>query len=352
MNDPLCVASQFADSVIDLAPLGNGLINDTFLVEAGTFRFVLQRINREVFPEPERIMANLTVLDRCIHRVGEEAIGLRLPHVLKTKTGFSHFLDPYGDVWRAQSYITGTESLETVREPGDAYQAGWALGRFHRLLSGLDPALMCDTLPGFHITPGYLSRYRQLVARPDTPPSSLESRYCDHFISEHAFLADDLESAKQRGLLPIRVIHGDPKLNNFLFDKHSGKVVSLVDLDTVKPGLLHYDIGDCVRSCCHDALAGVIDLDTAAAILEGYLGEGSGFLTDQDYRYLYSAIRLIPFELGLRFYSDYLEGDRYFKVTEPEQNLWRAVEQFRLCTSVISREQDIQRLLDGIRRKV
>ena len=149
--------------------------------------------------------------------------------------------------------------------------------------------------------------------------------------------------------MPLRIIHGDPKLNNFLFDKRGQEVVGIIDLDTVKPGLVHYDIGDCLRSCCHILETDEFDLAVCAALLESYLAEAGTFFSEHDYRYLYPAIRLIPFELGLRFYTDYLEGNRYFKVAEPEQNLQRAAQQFRLCESIIARESAIQSLIDQLK---
>jgi Ser/Thr protein kinase RdoA (MazF antagonist) len=149
-------------------------------------------------------------------------------------------------------------------------------------------------------------------------------------------------------LLSLRVIHGDPKLNNFLFDQDSKQIVSIIDLDTVKPGLVHYDLGDCLRSCCHRLQSNEFDLDICAALLRSYLSEAGAFFTDDDYRYLYAAIQLIPFELGLRFYTDYLEGNQYFKVTDPEQNLLRAVDQFRLCESIMAQESALKTLIEQL----
>ncbi|MGZ8196647.1 MAG: aminoglycoside phosphotransferase family protein, partial [Methylosarcina sp.] len=136
-----------------------------------------------------------------------------------------------------------------------------------------------------------------------------------------------------------------------LFDKCNKKAIGLIDLDTVKPGLLHYDIGDALRSCCLAPETGEFDPEIAAAILAGYLAEAAGFFTEPDYDYLYPAIRLIPFELGLRFYTDFLEGDRYFKVSSPGQNLHRAVEQFGLCRSIIKQEHKIKKIINDFRRK-
>ena len=140
------------------------------------------------------------------------------------------------------------------------------------------------------------------------------------------------------------MIHGDPKLNNFLFDNRSKKAISLIDLDTVKPGLVHYDIGDCLRSCCQSE-NNQFDLDCCAALLKSYLLEAGAFFTDHDIAYLYAAIRLIPFELGLRFYTDYLHGNCYFKVTAPEQNCQRAIQQFRLCENIMASETTIKQLI-------
>lgn len=350
MNSLHAIAEQFAETVINVAPLGNGLINATFLVTTGSAPLVLQCINRRVFPHPERIMANLTVLDRHLRRKENDSAELRIPEIIRTHQGETHIRDPEGDLWRALSFIENSESLETVRTLNDAGQAGRALGRFHRLLGDLDPGLMQDTLPGFHVTPGYLQHYRQVVASASLPATP-ESRYCADFIEACGGIADDLERAKEEGLLKLRVIHGDPKLNNFLFDKRSKKAVGLVDLDTVKPGLPHYDVGDCLRSCCLVPDTGEFDSEIAAAILAGYLPEAASFFTEPDYDYLYPAIRLLPFELGLRFYTDHLEGDRYFKVSEPGQNLSRAAEQFRLCASVIRQEGRIKGIIDGFRAK-
>jgi Ser/Thr protein kinase RdoA (MazF antagonist) len=143
------------------------------------------------------------------------------------------------------------------------------------------------------------------------------------------------------------VIHGDPKLNNILFDASSGLAVAMIDLDTVKPGLIHYDLGDCLRSCCNRAGEGgaeSVEFDVAICreVLAGYFAAAEQFLTEPDIAYLFDAIRLLPFELGLRFLTDHLAGDRYFHVTEPGQNLRRAQVQFRLVASIERQEKAIR----------
>lgn len=340
----LSIAQQFTEHAIgSLQPLGNGLINDTFLVTTYCNQFVLQRVNRQVFPEPELISANLTVLSRYVSHL--DSIRLLIPEPLTTHVGEAFHLDGNGDFWRGQSFIAGSESLEQLGGLDDAVQTGFALGHFHRVLSGLDPCLLHDTLPGFHIAPEYLSHYRQAAIS-----ATHQDHFCSDFIDQFAPFIQVLEQAKQDGLLPLRVTHGDPKLNNFLFDRKTRQVISLVDLDTVKPGLVHYDIADCLRSCCHREATDTFDLDTCAAILRAYLTEARHFFTTSDYDFLYPAIRLLPFELGLRFYTDFLQDNRYFKVAAPEQNLQRAIQQFRLCTDIMAKESAILSILQQFRQ--
>ncbi len=350
MNTLLAIAHQFNKAAIEISPLGNGLINDTFLVSTESSHFVLQRINRKIFPEPDQIMENLIILNRHLEQKSSTEVKLKIPDILKTATSHDFYQDEQGECWRALDFIENTESLETIGNISQAQQIGFALGHFHRLVSDLDPLRLHDTLPGFHIAPGYLSHYHQVLMQ--TPKSlAPESLYCAEFIANFQHISYDLEAAKQQGLLSLRVIHGDPKLNNFLFDQQTKKIVSIIDLDTVKPGLVHYDIGDCLRSCCHNLESNEFYLDICAAILRSYLSEAGAFFSDNDYRYLYPAIQLIPFELGLRFYTDYLEGNRYFKVTGPEQNLQRASGQFQLCESIMAQESAIKTLIEQLKNQ-
>ncbi len=338
---PLKAAQQFSRSVIGLTPLGNGHINDTYFVETGTKPFVLQKINKNVFPNPGEIMANLMALNQHIRENNDTQNNFRFPDLLLTESGSVSFQDDRGDFWRALTYIENTESLETLGNLAQAGQVGLALGQFHRLTRALDARKLHDTLPGFHICPGYLEHYHRVK----NVTKVSEDAYCADFIDKYQGIANDLEAAKEHGLLSIRVIHGDPKLNNFLFDKDSQRIVSIVDLDTVKPGFIHFDIGDCIRSCCHSELTDEFNLQICQVILANYLREMGSFCTEYDYQFLYPAIRLIPFELGLRFYTDYLEGNRYFKVSGPEENLLRASKQFRLCLNIITQEVEINNLI-------
>ena len=342
------IAQMYSGAILDINPLGNGYINDTYLIEADTFSFVLQKINSNVFPNPEQIMGNLIVLNQHIKAMVTKQNTLTIPELLLTQSGNSFYQDEQNEYWRALSYIENTKSLETLGNFAEAEQVGVALGQFHRLTYSLDSASLFDTLPGFHITSCYWGQYQQIKSH----ASVAEDAYCKDFIDRWQHIIHDLEAAKKQGLLVDRVIHGDPKLNNFLFDKTSKRIVSLIDLDTVKPGLIHYDIGDCLRSSCHKTDINEFDLDICRVILTSYLQEMGELFSDKDYQFLYSCIRLIPFELGIRFYADYLDGNRYFKVTEPEENLRRATGQFQLCASVMGQEVEINNLIMQLQQNI
>lgn len=356
------IASKFlhAGCVVGIQRLGKGLVNDTFLVETNSSaipRFVLQKINREVFPDPKTVMANLEYLNRHIksRNISVTPVCCQLPTLLTTGDENTAYVDEFADYWRAWSFIENSITCDRIESADDAEQVGFALGCFHNLVRSLDPASMQDTLPGFHITPQYLSRYDEVVTYikfDDLSGSLPDLQFCQKFIENRRTQALVLEKAKQAGHLMIQVIHGDPKLNNILFEKQTRKALAIIDLDTVKPGLIHYDIGDCLRSCCNVAgestqvlEAPKFDLDICEAILMRYFRECSAHLRPADIEYIYDSIRILPFELGLRFLTDYLEGNRYFKVEFPDQNLFKALVQFELVMSVEKQEKAIRELI-------
>jgi Ser/Thr protein kinase RdoA (MazF antagonist) len=180
-------------------------------------------------------------------------------------------------------------------------------------------------------------------------------KYCLKFVEGRRAFAYILENAREQGKLRLRPVHGDPKVNNVMIEETTGRAISLVDLDTVKPGLIHYDIGDCMRSGCNrlgeeteNWEAVHFDPEIGAAILEGYLAQARNFLTPADYEYLFDSIRLIAFELGLRFLTDYLAGNVYFKVKHPGHNLQRALVQFKLTESIEAYEADIRHIIQSM----
>lgn len=350
MNKLLGIAKQFAggQSVSAINPLGHGLINDTFLVNTGATQFVLQGINSRVFAQPELVIANLQQLNRHIAQLDQENVRLRVPALLPAEDGQAFCRDQTGQIWRALELISPAESREQVSSDLEASQVGFALGHFHLLCDSLSPDALFDTLPGFHITPSYFQDYLEIIDRPIQVQADAGFQHCQQFIASFQDRISVLEQAKQRGELRERVIHGDPKLNNFLFEPGSDRIVSLIDLDTVKPGLVHYDIGDCLRSSCHIRQSNQFDVARCKIILTSYLAEAGRFFAPADYDHLYAAILLIPFELGLRFFCDYLQGNRYFKVNQPRENLNRAIEQFTLCKSIAQQEAELMQVIAQI----
>jgi Ser/Thr protein kinase RdoA (MazF antagonist) len=357
-------AEQFSPQspIIDIREYGNGNINKTFLVtldNEGEKHFILQCINTQVFRHPELVARNIRIVTGHIHNrlrsFSPEERRWEIPHVRSTRDGHDFWLDPGGSFWRASSFIDRSQTFDTIKNTAHAKEVGYGLGMFHNLISDLPPDRLSDTLKGFHITPLYLKHYRKVLAK-HKPDRSPEVEHCLKFISERNAFANVLESAWTRGRLRLSVIHGDPKVNNILIDTDTGKAVCLIDLDTVRPGLLHYDIGDCLRSGCNPAGEETeqvekvsFDIDLCRAILQGYLSVAREFLSLNDFDFLYDSIRLLTFELGLRFFTDFLEGNVYFRVSHPKHNLIRALVQFRLTASIESQEEAVRTIIKSLK---
>jgi len=360
------IAEQFAieGRLVTIKAIESGNVNDTYIAFFRTHfseeRVVLQRINRRVFTRPEWIMANMRVVTDHVHRrlKDEEDSADRiwqLPRVIPTRAGDDYIVDEAGEFWRAITLIASATSYDCAQGAEHAFEVGTVLGQFHRLISDLDPSLLRDTLPGFHVTPKYLEKYDATLATDAAQArlsASIEARRLSRFVEERRAFVGVLETALARGELSLRNIHGDPKVNNIMIDDLSGKGTCMVDLDTVKPGLIHYDFGDALRSIGNRAgeeaqvLNTVIfDVDLCEAFVKGYMGPARDFMTEADRHYLFDSIRLIAFELGLRFFQDHLAGNTYFKVRTEEQNLNRARVQFRLCESIEAREKMIRAVL-------
>jgi Ser/Thr protein kinase RdoA (MazF antagonist) len=359
----MAVASRFLPPSCraEVREFGNGNINKTYLVtpENGQGEpFVLQQLNTAVFKRPDLVMRNIRAIARHLEaRATGGALARRweVPHVRLTREGADHWQAEDGSYWRALRFIEPSRTVDTVRDPELAREVGVALGTFHALLSDLPVEELADTLPGFHIAPEYLAHYDR-VASSSTDSLSAEEAWCARFVEEHRDWVPVLERARERGLLRVRPIHGDPKVNNILFDHASGRAVALVDLDTVKPGLVQYDIGDCMRSSCNpdgeetERWQDVrFDPELAKALLEGYLEVARGFFEEADFDFLPDSFRLIAFELGLRFFADHLAGDVYFKVSRHGQNLARALVQFRLAESVDERFDELKAIVQALR---
>jgi len=356
---------QVPGRLVALKSITSGNVNDTYrVIMRTTFseeQFILQRINKTVFSNPAMVMSNMKRITSHAHkRIQSEAANAdriwQLPRVIPAKDGKDFVIDGNGQYWRALSLIASSTSHDRVDCIEHAVETGVVLGHFQRIISNLPVDQLEDTLPGFHITPLYLAHYDTVLASPKAKEylgSSGEARRLARFIEERRDFCPVLEDALARGELVLRPIHGDPKITNIMIDNLTGKGTSIVDLDTVKPGLIHYDFGDAARSCCNPAgeettdLSEVfIDTDFFQGLVKGYRQQADSFLTEADRAYLYDSVRLIAFELGLRFFTDYLSGDVYFKTSYDAQNLNRARVQLKLCDSIEARESLMRRALE------
>ncbi len=347
--------------IVSVEPYGHGIIHDTFLVKLNNKpgSFILQRINKEVFTNPAAIMHNLGVVSAHILeriKVSNSRIDAnwQMLQILPTRDGREFFIDADGVFWRALSFIREAISLEKIISLDDAREVGRALGTFHWLISGLSPELLHDTLPGFHNVEQYLKKYDAVLGK--SKVGSGADKFCQQFVEERRNWAPILEIGRREKKLQVRIIHGDPKINNIMVDNTTGRAVSIIDLDTVMPGLVQYDIGDCLRSCCNtmgeeaaDLSAVYFDCKRCEAVLSGYTDAAQGCLTDTDFDFFFDAIRLIPLELGLRFYTDHLEGNVYFKVSRQNQNLERAMVQFKLVESIEQQEDKLRAVIEDCR---
>jgi len=332
--------------------LGHGNINDTYLVSPLSARrepFVLQRINRSVFPDPENVLHNFQLIgEHVLKRRGRVQLSLYVASAHGEPSG-AFFRDSAGDFWRTQSYFTDFQPA-VVGADDDAYRIGRALAGFHRLIIDIDLTRLHDPLPGFHDLPGYLRKYETVLQNQVASCLDEDLAFCRTLVARYKALALGLAQAEESGRIGRQPIHGDPKCDNFLFHP-DGEGVAVIDLDTVGAGLVPYDLGDCLRSLANRAgeSAGkqvevALDLDLCRAFAAGYAAE-SDIPAERLQNYFYTGLMTVTYELAVRFLTDHLEGDVYFKAAYTGQNLEKAVAQFRLLESVVSQEQDLCRLL-------
>ncbi len=341
-------------TLVKTGRFGSGLINDTYLCEfiAGSKarKYILQRINASVFKHPEQVMENVeTVTEHIQARLRREGVSDPLsvtPALVRAADGRSFFVDDGKNYWRMFHFIEAGEVFDTVLDREHAREVGRGLGRFQALVSDLDPAKLHDTLPGFHHTPRYLAEYDDAL-RADVRGRAEGAAAEAGFVSRRRSLAPVLTDLMKGGQLPLRVVHNDPKVNNVMIHKATREALCMLDLDTVKPGIVHFDFGDCVRSAANpagedapDPGSVALDSDLFKAVASGYLREAGTFLTKKEIDMLPVSMKVITFELGIRFLADYLRGDTYFRIKYPSHNLHRARVQFRLLESMESTDMD------------
>ncbi len=310
-------------------------------------RFVLQRINADVFADPVKVALNSALVAAHI-AAKAKAGGVSVAEVLKTGKERCWYRDKGGEVWRAQRYIANSRVVGRVENREQAREIGGCLAAFHGAVEDLRVSRMHVVLPGFHDLPAYLRGYdRAEAAAPAINAATAESLgFCRESVARLRQRASFFARAQRRGDVTQCIVHGDPKVSNILFDADTGAAAAMIDLDTVGAGLVLQDIGDCLRSCCSSVgeddgtQHAACDPAVVAAVMQGYLDRRP--LSPFERRHVHSALLLITFELGVRFLTDYLQGNRYFRVNTADDNLRRAVVQFRLAASIEARKQAIE----------
>lgn len=354
-------AFGFGNRCSYVKPFGAGHINETYAVympgEGGDeLAYVLQRVNSNVFKDPAGVMDNIfgvtEYLRNVIRREGGDPDRETLSYI-KTKSGCNYFEDSEGEPWRCYNFIPDSVCYQLVEEPEQFYQSGSSFGHFLKQLSDYPASKLNETIPDFHNTIRRFEAF-QVALKRDLKNRADSCRPEIDFVLAREKDCGVLVHQQDEGILPLRVTHNDTKLNNILFDEKTGKGLCIIDLDTIMPGLAANDFGDSIRFGAATAEEDEPNLDLMhfdislyELYVKGYLEETKDVLTEAEIGSLPWGARLMTLECGIRFLTDYLQGDTYFKTDYPEHNLIRARTQFRLVDEM---EQQFERMQEIVQK--
>ncbi len=357
-HDVRAIARQFHiyGDFQNAAPYGSGHINDTYCVsfeQAGcATRYIFQRINHNIFKNPVALMENIQrVTAHLASKAGENRdFSRRGLTLVATRVGGHYHRDAEGNYWRVYLFIEKAKTYDAVESTQQAFQAAQAFGRFQTLLADLPAPRLHDTIPDFHHTPKRFATFEKAIEEDVANRAKLASPEIE-FAQRHKAICSVLLDAK----LPERVTHNDTKFNNVMLDDDTGEGICVIDLDTVMPGLAAYDFGDMVRTTTSPAKEDERDLSKVGlqfpmfeALARGYLSTAGEVLTVAEKRLLPFSGKLITFTIGLRFLTDYLAGDTYFKVHREGHNLDRCRTQFKLVESIEQQEEKMNQLVETL----
>jgi aminoglycoside phosphotransferase (APT) family kinase protein len=347
---------QFRGEAEAFVPYGNGHINDTYLVTCNgacaPMRYILQRINSQVFHSPAVVMQNIerVTAHLAAQLAHEPDRARRALTLVPARDASNWYVDADGETWRAYPFIENARSYETATSVEQAFQAAEAFGRFQQQLASLPAPRLHETIPDFHHTPRRFAALERAIAADVKGRAKLAQPEIDFALAHESITGVLLEAD-----LPERITHNDTKFNNVLLDDATGESLCVVDLDTVMPGLALYDFGDMVRTTTSPAAEDEQDLSKVTmqfplfeALVRGYLSAAGGFLSENEKKFLAFSGKLITFEIGIRFLADYLVGDTYFKIHREGHNLDRCRTQFKLVESIELQEEKMNRLVESI----
>lgn len=350
---------KFEGTLIDTRPYGSGHINDTYLLtfeiaSMGRMKVILQRMNKEIFTKPEELMENIIGVTSYLRKKIIENGGdpdRETLNLIPTVEEEPYYIDSEGDYWRSYIFITDATSYDQVEKPEDFYQSAVAFGNFQRLLSDYPAETLHETIQGFHDTKARFQTFREAVKK-DVCGRAAKVQKEIEFVLAHEDVANIFSDLQKKGELPLRVTHNDTKLNNIMIDNRTGKGICVIDLDTVMPGLAMNDFGDSIRFGASTAAEDEQDLSKVSCSMElfeiyvkGFLEGCAGRLTQREVELLPMGAKVMTFECGMRFLTDYLEGDHYFKIHREEHNLDRCRTQFKLVEDMERKWDTMQQIV-------
>jgi Ser/Thr protein kinase RdoA (MazF antagonist) len=353
------VISEFAipERFVSASAITAGHINDSYLVSTDLRqqKYILQRINHSVFRDIPGLMKNIELVTRHIAEkiLLRKAGAFTVPALIPTRTGGLWHQSTDGNYWRLFSYINGSRTFDLIRDPRLAREGGRAFGIFQYLLSDIPPPQLTETIPHFHTIEKRLRTFHEKI-KEDPVKRLREIEHEVDFIEERAAEMHLISNLGIEGKIPLRVTHNDTKFNNILFDRYN-RAICVVDLDTVMPGFVLYDFGDAIRTGANtaaederDPAKTSINLALFEAYAEGYLGVSQRFLNDYEMEYLAFSAKFMTYIIGLRFLTDYLDGDHYYKIRFEKHNLQRARSQFALLGNMEKNFSRMKAILDEI----
>ena len=336
---------------------GNGHINDTYKTEKS--QYILQRINTDVFKNPAEVMENITNVTDFLRKKIINSHGdpeRETLTVLKAFDGKSFYEHDKDNVFRLYKFIADTKTVENDKTLTDLYNAGKGFGKFQRMLDDFPVNVLHETIRDFHDTPKRVEHLKTAISE-DRAGRAVEVQKEIEFALENASFADVVVNGIQDHSIPLRVTHNDTKINNILFDKTSGEAVCVIDLDTVMPGSMLYDFGDALRMGGSTAAEDETELDKVhfdkecfKAFAKGYIGEVRDVITQKETDLLAFSAKLLTYECGIRFLTDYLNGDTYFKIHREHHNLDRARNQFKLVSELNVIEPELNEIIYDLTR--
>ena len=355
------VAKRFGicGKLTDINALTNGNINRTFLVEAesefGPEKYVFQRLNTFVFKNPKYIMSNIDAITTFISdKIEKEGLNKdSVMHFLKTEEK-DNFIDGENGFWRAYHYVPDSLTINQTDDPDKMRSAGKAFGNFQMMLSDFDASKLYETIPNFHNTRARVENFLKNVEL-DECSRVKEVEYEIEQIKRLMPLGVKLNEMVDAGELPLRVTHNDTKINNVLFDINTGEAKTVIDLDTVMPGLVAHDFGDAIRFGANKTIEDDPDLSRVGldmskykAFAEGFISEVCHSLTENEIKTLALGAFTMTYELVVRFLDDYITGDKYFKILYPEHNLVRTRCQLALTLDMYEKLDEMNKVISDI----